>query len=126
LRPGEYANLLREQIEKHHVRCYLINTGWTGGPYGVGKRINIDYTRAMVRAAINGEIEQADTVIDPIFGLRVPTTCPDVPATMLWPRNTWSDENAYDRQATELAGLFKENFKQFTVPGEDVRKAGPH
>jgi len=125
LRPGEYANLLRERIEKHNVRCYLINTGWTGGAYGTGKRININYTRAMVRAAINGSIEQADLVIDPTFGLRIPTSCPDVPSEVLQPRNTWYDGEAYDNQAAALARLFKENFKQFTLSSDDVRAAGP-
>ena len=109
LRPDEYAKLLQERIKKHNVRCYLINTGWTGGPYGVGKRININYTRAMVRAAISGEIEKAETAIDPIFGLHIPTVCPDVPGNVLWPRNTWSDPDAYDRQAIKLAELFTEN-----------------
>ena len=125
LRPGEYANLLRERIEKHNVRCYLINTGWTGGPYGTGERININYTRAMVRAVIAGELDHVETTSDPIFGLYMPTTCPDVPVKMLNPRNTWADKNAYDRQAAELAERFKQNFKQFTLVGDEVRLAGP-
>lgn len=124
-RPGEYANLLRERIEKHHVRCYLINTGWSGGPHGVGARININYTRSMVRAVISGEIEREEMVTDPIFGLRMPLSCPDVPSTILQPRNTWSDKQAYDRQALALAESFKENFKQFVMVGADVREAGP-
>ncbi len=126
LRPGEYANLLRERIERHSVRCYLINTGWTGGAYGTGSRININYTRAMVRAAINGEIERAEIVTEPIFGLRIPTSCPGVPAEILNPRNTWADHEAYDRQALTLAALFKKNFTQFELPSEAVRNAGPH
>jgi len=125
LRPGEYANLLREQIEKHNVRCYLINTGWTGGPYGVGQRININYTRSMVKAAISGEIDKAEMVSDPIFGLLSPTSCPDVPSSVLSPRNTWADKEAYDRQAEMLAELFKKNFTQFTLTTESVRSAGP-
>ncbi|MBX5455421.1 MAG: phosphoenolpyruvate carboxykinase (ATP) [Thermogemmatispora sp.] len=125
LRPGEYANLLRERIVAHKVRCYLVNTGWTGGPYGVGRRININYTRAMVRAAISGELEGVETVTDPVFGLHVPVACPGVPAELLNPRATWPDPEAYDRQAVELAARFKENFKQFTLPGEEVRSAGP-
>jgi phosphoenolpyruvate carboxykinase (ATP) len=124
-RPGEYANLLRERIEKHHVRCYLINTGWSGGPYGVGERIKISYTRSMVRAVISGELEKVEMVTDPIFGLRQPTACPDVPASLLQPRSTWSDKEAYDRTARELAARFKENFRQFTLVGDDVRRAGP-
>ncbi len=125
LRPGEYANLLRERIEKHNVRCYLINTGWTGGPYGLGKRIKINYTRAMVRAAIDGSIEKADLVTDPIFGLHIPTNCPDVPAELLFPRNTWYDPEGYDQQAAALAELFKKNFEQFNLLSDEVRAAGP-
>lgn len=125
LHPGEYARLLQERIEKHHVRCYLINTGWTGGPYGVGERININYTRAMVRAAISGTLDTAEMVTDPIFGLRSPASCPDVPASLLLPRTTWQDQEAYDRQAVELAERFKKNFAQFTLPGDTVRNAGP-
>ena len=125
LQPGEYANLLRERIEKHDVRCYLINTGWTGGPYGVGSRISISYTRSIVRAAINGVLDKAETVTDPVFGLHVPTTCPDVPDEILIPRNTWQDKEAYDRQAADLATRFKKNFRQFTLPSDEVRNAGP-
>ncbi len=125
LRPGEYANLLRERIEKYNVRCYLINTGWTGGPYGIGKRININYTRAMVRAAISGALDTVEMVADPIFGLRSPTSCPDVPSELLIPRNTWPDKEAYDRTAADLAARFKKNFTQFTLPSDDVRNAGP-
>lgn len=125
LRPGEYANLLRERIEKHNVRCYLINTGWTGGPYGVGSRININYTRSMVRAAIGGILDSVETVTDPVFGFSIPTTCPDVPSEVLIPRNTWQDKEAYDRQAADLATRFKKNFQQFTLPSEEVRNAGP-
>ncbi|GHO42911.1 phosphoenolpyruvate carboxykinase (ATP) [Ktedonospora formicarum] len=125
LRPTEYANLLRERIERYNVRCYLINTGWTGGAYGVGERININYTRQMVNAAISGVIEQAETAVDPIFGLRVPTSCPGVPGEMLLPRNTWNDKMAYDQQARHLADLFKKNFTQFIPDSNDVLVAGP-
>jgi phosphoenolpyruvate carboxykinase (ATP) len=124
-RPGEYANLLRERIERHEVRCYLINTGWSGGPYGTGSRISINYTRAMVRAAINGDIERADIATEPIFGLRVPTTCPGVPSNILFPRQTWPDPEAYDRQARQLAARFRQNFEQFTLVSDEVRAAGP-
>jgi len=125
LQPAEYANLLRERIEKHNVRCYLINTGWTGGPYGVGERININYTRAMVRAAISGALEHVETVTDPTFRLHVPTSCPDVPDSLLVPRNTWADKEAYDRHVADLAERFKKNFTQFALPSEEVRNAGP-
>ena len=125
LRPGEYANLLRERIEKHNVRCYLINTGWSGGPYGVGERININYTRAMVRAAISGDIDSAETETDAVFGLRVPRYCPDVPGNLLIVRNTWPDKDAYDQQAKNLAERFKQNFTQFELVTDEVRQAGP-
>jgi len=125
LRPGEYANLLREHIEKHNVRCYLLNTGWTGGPYGVGSRININYTRAMVRATISGVLDSVETITDPVFGLHIPTSCPDVPGELLIPRNTWANKDDFDRMAADLAGRFKKNFKQFELPGDDVRNAGP-
>src|SRR2546421_464641 len=125
LRPGEYANLLRERIEKYNVRCYLVNTGWTGGPYGIGERININYTRAMVRAAIGGALENVELVTDPIFGLHSPTSCPGVPDSLLIPRNTWEDKDAYDRQVADLAARFKKNFQQFTLPSDEVRNAGP-
>ena len=125
LRPGEYANLLRERIEKYKVCCYLINTGWTGGPYGIGQRININYTRAMVRAAISGALDHVEMVSDPIFGLHSPTSCPGVPDELLIPRNTWADKEAYDRQAADLATRFKKNFPQFTLPSDEVHNAGP-
>ena len=125
LRPGEYANLLRERIEKHNVRCYLINTGWSGGPYGVGERININYTRAMVRASISGELDNVEMFTDPVFGLSSPTYCPGVPSEVLIPRNTWVDKEAYDRQAADLAERFKKNFTQFSLPSDEVLKAGP-
>jgi phosphoenolpyruvate carboxykinase (ATP) len=125
LRPIEYANLLRERIEKHNVRCFLVNTGWTGGPYGVGERININYTRAMVSAALNGSLNNVETYTDPVFGLRIPISCPGVPGELLLPRNTWSDKDAYDRDAVGLASDFKKNFQQFVQVSDDVRNAGP-
>ncbi len=125
LSPIEYANLLRDRIEKHQARCYLINTGWTGGPYGVGERININYTRSMVRAAISGALEQVETVTDAVFGLHVPVSCPDVPEAMLIPRNTWADKDAYDQQSVDLAARFKKNFAKFELSSDEVRNAGP-
>ncbi len=111
--PGEYAKLLGERIERYGVRTWLINTGWTGGPYGVGHRMSIAYTRAMVRAALDGDLEGVPMTTDPIFGLQVPTTCPGVPAEVLQPRSTWSDAAAYDAQARKLARMFVENFRTF-------------
>jgi len=122
LSPIVYANLLREKIERHGVNVWLINTGWSGGPYGTGKRMKLPYTRAMVRAALNGMLDNVPVETDPVFGLQVPTTCPDVPSQVLQPRETWPDKGAYDEQARKLAEMFEENFKQFKgeLPG-DVR-----
>jgi phosphoenolpyruvate carboxykinase (ATP) len=111
--PTVYANLLGERIAKHEASCWLVNTGWTGGPYGVGKRMKIAYTRAMVNAAIDGRLAGAAFEPEPFFGLAIPAVVPDVPADVLNPRNAWSDAAAYDVQATKLARLFEENFKRF-------------
>ncbi len=121
-----YSRMFRQKIAEHRTRVYLVNTGWSGGPYGVGQRISLPYTRAMVRAAISGALDTVETWTDPIFGLHVPMYCPDVPSSVLRPRDTWSDGAAYDRQARELARRFTENFAQFTDADPDVRAAGPH
>lgn len=113
--PMVYAKMLGDKIQKHNTKVYLINTGWTGGPYGVGSRMKLAYTRAMVKAAINGAFENVDTVTDPVFGFEVPITCPGVPSEILNPRKTWADSDAYDKAATQLAALFKENFKKFDI-----------
>ena len=123
--PMVYARMLGEKIEKYNTRVYLVNTGWTGGPYGIGKRIKIQYTRAMVRAAISGEIERYEFVHDEIFNLDIPTYCPGVPSELLNPRNTWHEKDAYDIAAKRLARLFVDNFKKFTDVPDEVRKAGP-
>ena len=103
-----------------------MNTGWSGGPYGVGQRMKIAYTRAMVHAALNGALSEVPTVIDPNFGLAVPVSCPNVPAEVLDPRNTWADRAAYDTQARKLANMFAENFKTFANDVDaNVRAAGP-
>jgi len=126
LHPKVYAKLLRQKVTRHKVHVWLVNTGWSGGPYGVGQRMAIAYTRAMVRAALSGALADVPSEEDPIFGIQVPTACPDVPAEVLKPRTTWSDAEAYDTQARKLAAMFADNFKQFAgqVPAE-VRKAGP-
>jgi phosphoenolpyruvate carboxykinase (ATP) len=111
--PNVYANLLGRKIAQHQVQCWLINTGWTGGPYGVGHRMKIAHTRAMVNAALDGQLDDANFVEDPIFGIQVPTSCPNVPAEVLIPRNTWQDGAAYDAQADKLAKMFADNFRQF-------------
>ncbi len=126
LNPVVYARLLRNKISEHQVQVWLINTGWSGGPYGVGERIKLAYTRAMVRAALSGQLVQIPTTEDPIFGVQVPQMCPDVPKEILWPRETWPDKQAYDEQARKLAAMFSKNFQQFAADvSPEVREAGP-
>jgi phosphoenolpyruvate carboxykinase (ATP) len=124
--PGVYADMLVERLERHGVPVWLVNTGWTGGPYGTGERMNIQHTRNMVRAALNGELADAPTVIDPIFGFEVPTAVPGVPAGVLIPRDTWADPAAYDAAAARLARMFHDNFAAYAAGvREGVRSAGP-
>jgi phosphoenolpyruvate carboxykinase (ATP) len=126
LPPTVYANLLGEKIAKHGVDVWLVNTGWSGGPYGVGQRLAIGHTRTLVHAALDGSLSQTPMTTEPLFGLAVPTGCPGVPAEILTPRNTWSDKAAYDAQAQKLAGMFAENFKTFADQvSAEVRQAGP-
>ncbi len=113
LHPGVYARMLGEKMEKHHVNVWLINTGWTGGPYGVGNRMKLSYTRAMITAALNGQLDEVETVADPIFGVAVPKEVPGVPSELLTPRNTWTDKAAFDEKAKFLAGLFVKNFEKY-------------
>ncbi|HKF85760.1 MAG TPA: phosphoenolpyruvate carboxykinase (ATP) [Candidatus Limnocylindrales bacterium] len=124
--PGEYAQLLMDRLDRFDVPVWLVNTGWTGGPYGTGERVNIAHTRNMVRAAINGELDGVQTVVDPIFRIAVPVAVPGVPDTVLRPRETWADANAYDAAARRIAGMFHANFEKYAagVP-EAVRTAGP-
>ena len=126
LHPGVYAGLLGEKMAQHNAACWLINTGWSGGPYGVGNRMKIAYTRAMIRAILNGELATVETIPDPTFGVNVPVACPGVPAQVLQPRNTWADKDAYDRQAADLARRFNENFKKYEAGvSEAVRAVAP-
>lgn len=120
-----YAKLLGEKIDNHDTVVYLINTGWSGGPYGIGKRMNIGHTRKMVTAAILGELNTIDYRHDDIFNLDVPTSCPGVPSEVLNPRNTWSDKEAYDQSAKKLAQMFVENFNKFGNVSIEIKKAGP-
>jgi len=125
LAPSAYARLLGEKMARHETQCWLVNTGWSGGPYGVGQRIAIQHTRAMVTAALSGELDGAECTPDPIFGLMVPRACPNVPAGVLQPRNTWQDRAAYDTKARELAAKFHHNFEKFAQAAPQVRAAGP-
>jgi len=124
--PAHYAAMLTARLERYDVPVWLVNTGWTGGPYGTGERMDIAHTRSMVRAAIDGRLDGVPTRIDPTFGFEVPLECPDVPSSFLDPRATWADPDAYDRQAAALAGMFAANFDAYAgmvAPG--VLAAGP-
>ena len=126
LNPNVYARMLGEKIARHQSAVWLVNTGWTGGPYGVGSRMKIAYTRAMITAALTGQLDTVRFDRHPIFNLEMPTVCPGVPDSVLNPRNTWPDGAQYDAQAKKLAGMFVENFKAFEkdVPAS-VKEAGP-
>lgn len=124
--PAVYAKLLGEKIKKHNVKCWLVNTGWTGGPYGVGSRMKIQYTRAMLNAALDGKLETVEYETDPIFNLRIPKICDGVPSEVLNPRNTWLDKKAYDEMAKKLAGMFANNFNEYEENIEKkIAEAGP-
>ena len=126
LPPGRYAKMLGERIATHKAHVWLVNTGWTGGPYGTGKRMKISYTRAMIRAALSGALDVVKFDRDPVFNIDVPAICPDVPADVLKPRNTWANAADYDAQAAKLAAMFVENFKAFeSGVSPEVRAAGP-
>ncbi len=126
LEPSVYAKMLGERIEKNNSRVFLINTGWSGGPYGVGSRIKLKYTRAMVAAAISGELDNVEYKLDDIFNVYIPQSCPNIPEEILNPVNTWNDKVAYEKTAKELAGKFNENFKKYAHMPENIVKAGPN
>ncbi|HZD83591.1 MAG TPA: phosphoenolpyruvate carboxykinase (ATP) [Nitrososphaeraceae archaeon] len=125
LHAKEYAKMLGQKIAEHNTRVYLINTGWSGGPYGVGKRIDLKYTRAMVTSALNGDLEKTPFKHNDIFNLEIPTLCPRVPSEVLDPRNTWSDKEKYDISAKKLAALFVKNFEKFGETPKEILSAGP-
>jgi len=125
LKPMVYANLLGKKLDEYGTQVYLLNTGWSGGPYGTGKRIAIKYSRAMATAALNGDLENVEYETHPIFNLAMPKSCPDVPEEVLNPRNTWEDKEAYDQKAQELANLFTKNCEQFEGVPEEIKGAGP-
>jgi len=124
LAPRVYAEMLGRRLKEHDAQCWLVNTGWTGGAFGVGRRMSLKHTRAMVHAALDGRLAKAEYVTEEAFGLSIPTSCPDVPGELLHPRNAWPDKKAYDAQARLLAAKFEENFAKFDAP-ENVRAAGP-
>ena len=129
LAPRIYAEMLGRMLQKHQAICWLVNTGWSGGKFGVGKRMSLKHTRALVDAALDGKLNPTapnpvEFVTEPSFGFHVPLNCPGVPSEILNPRNMWGDKQSYDRQASALAARFESNFRQFDVP-EEIRRAGP-
>ena len=124
--PSEYGNLLRDLIAEHKVDCWLVNTGWTGGAYGVGKRMPIKETRALLSSALDGSLASVEMRTDPNFGFQVPVAVPGVDDSILNPRETWADKAGYDAQATKLVGMFVQNFEKFENHVDpDVRAAAP-
>lgn len=124
--PAKYAEMLAKLMEKHGAHAWLVNTGWTGGPFGVGHRLSIKHTRAIIDGIHSGELATVPTVEDPRFGLAVPTQCSGIPSEVLDPKHTWTDKAAYDAQASKLAKLFRENFKQYESGSSDaIKNAGP-
>jgi phosphoenolpyruvate carboxykinase (ATP) len=124
LAPRVYAEMLGKRLKQHNAACWLVNTGWSGGKFGVGKRMSLKVTRALVNAALNGQLDNVEFHTEPAFGLHIPVSCPDVPAEILNPRNAWADKTAYDQTAAELACRFDANFQQFDA-SEEIRAAGP-
>ncbi len=126
LHPTRYAEMLGQKMKQHQVKVWLINTGWSGGPYGVGSRMKLKYTRAMITAALEGALNTVDYVNHPVFGVAVPQSCPEVPSVILNPRDTWADKNAYDEKAKHLAKLFINNFANFSdFANEEILSGAP-
>ena len=127
LHPTVYADLLQKKLEKHGSSAFLVNSGWTGGPYGVGKRMSIKATRACIDAIMDGSIHKAEFRVDPVFGFEVPKALHDVDPSLLDPRSTWADKDAYDKQAKDLAERFIKNFKKYEGKGSmNYTQFGPH
>jgi phosphoenolpyruvate carboxykinase (ATP) len=124
LAPRVYAEMLGKRLTQHGASCWLVNTGWSGGKFGVGKRMSLKITRALVNAALDGRLDKVEFVTESAFGLSIPVSCPEVPAEILNPRNSWTDKEAYDKTAADLAARFEANFKQFDA-SEAIRAAGP-
>ena len=113
LHPGKYAEMLGKKMKEHDVHIWLVNTGWSGGAYGTGERMKLKFTRAMITSALNGELDKVEYKQHPVFGVSVPTSCPNVPVEVLDPRNTWKNKEAYDQAADKLAKAFNDNFKKY-------------
>ena len=126
LHPTAYAEMLGNKMQENNVNVWLVNTGWSGGSYGVGERIKLKYTRAMITAALNGELNDVEFKKHKVFGLNMPTSCPNVPDEILSPKNTWEDKEAYDAKANELANAFNENFEKFAdYANEEILAGAP-
>jgi len=125
LPPVRYAEMLGRKLDEHNADCYLVNTGWVGGAYGTGHRIALDQTRALVDAALRGDLRDIPTVTDPVFGLHIPVSVPGIPDTLLQPRLTWDSPNEYNTAAAALAARFRTNFERFPQVSEAVKRAGP-
>ncbi|MEQ9187413.1 MAG: phosphoenolpyruvate carboxykinase (ATP), partial [Cryomorphaceae bacterium] len=126
LHPTKYAEMLGEKMKAHNVNIWLVNTGWSGGEYGVGSRIKLKYTRAMITAALTGQLNDVDYKRHEVFGLNMPTSCPNVPSELLDPRNTWNDKGSYDKKANALANAFVKNFEEFESGASDeILSAAP-
>ena len=126
LHPAKYAEMLGKKMKEHNVNVWLVNTGWNGGPYGVGKRMKLSYTRAMITAALEGKLDKVEYDTTPWFKLRIPKTCPNVPAEILNARNTWPTPEAFDKKAQELATEFVKNFEKYSSgANEEILAAAP-
>ena len=126
LHPTKYAEMLSAKMKENNVNVWLVNTGWTGGPYGVGSRMKLRYTREMISSALEGKLENVDFVEHPVFGLQMPVECENVPSEVLNPRNTWKDKEAYDKKAMTLANSFQQNFAKFEKQAnEEIMSGAP-
>jgi phosphoenolpyruvate carboxykinase (ATP) len=127
LHPVQYARMLGDKVHQNKVQVWLVNTGWTGGAYGTGQRIKLGYTRSMVAAALNGQLEKMSYKYDTVFGFAIPEACPGVPENILDPRNTWENKEAYDVQSRELAARFVQNFKKYaSIADHEILSASPN
>jgi phosphoenolpyruvate carboxykinase (ATP) len=127
--PSFYADLLKRKILRYEVKCWLVNTGWVGGPYGIGKRISIRYTRDLLNAALNGKLDDVEYYTDPVFGVEVPKSCPGIPESVLYPASSWPNEEIYMKKYRGLASRFIDNFKKFNDSSTfmlELEKVGPH
>jgi phosphoenolpyruvate carboxykinase (ATP) len=122
---GTYAAMLGDRLRRHRATCWLVNTGWVGGPFGIGHRMSLPHTRALLTAALSGKLSPAEFAEHPVFRVQVPRCCPDVPASVLDPRSQWPNPADYDRAARDLAARFQRNFEKFSGVSEEIRHAGP-